>query len=170
MNRFLPYLCLAAMTLLGCRKENSVPAVIDTTAKVTAAPADTSSFLSIRYLQLQRKEDSSGYFTTQDCRCTQGTAVFTATGELTFATCDSVPPEGRYAMRRFVKDPTGITVFANHRDTADTITFRRMPISPTIYEIRRSNYFDIESGTLFIDSRDSAKFEHQEWNCEEYQG
>lgn len=184
MPRSLLIASALLVILAGCRKEDSPPAAAlsdtakkapqaaDTSAKVAAPIPPDTAFEAIRYVQLQLAEDSSGYFTLDDCRCTQGTAVF-AKGQLTFATCGQVPAEGRYPIRSTRRDTAGITVLAARKDTLDTVTIRRTrprPNLPPVYDIRRSNAFDVESGTLFIDSRDSARFEHRAWDCEEYQG
>jgi len=183
MPRSLLVASLLLVFLAGCRKEDTPPAAppdtarkaalpVDTSAKVATSAAPDTAFEAIRYIQLQLAEDSSGYFTMDDCRCTQGTAVF-AKGQLTFATCGQVPSEGRYRIRSTRRDTAGITVLAARKDTLDTVTIRRTrPRAnlPPVYDIRRSNAFDVESGTLFIDSRDSARFERRSWDCEEYQG
>ncbi len=80
-------------------------------------------------------------------------------------------PEGDYRVRLARRDSAGgLTVFATHRDSADTIVFRRLAVAPAIYEIRRSNSYDIESGLLFISALDSTKFERRSWDCSEYGG
>lgn len=100
----------------------------------------------------------------------QSTARFGSLKELTFSVCDSVYPGSRYTIHNRAEDSTGTTLFATHLDTADTITIHRLTPNPVIYEIRRSNYSEIEAGNLFIDAKDSAKFEHRSWDCDEYQG
>lgn len=185
MFRSLFALGLFVVALATCRPQPEVDAARGTdaaraadTAAVEPAPipaapleADAVPFDAIRFIQLQRSEDSATFYTQDDCRCTQQTAEFRSPQRLTFATCDSVYPEGDYRVRIARRDSAGgLTVFATHRDSADTIVFRRTAIAPAIYEIRRSNSYDIESGLHFISALDSAKFEHRSWDCSEYGG
>lgn len=179
MSRTLFILGVFLVALGACRSRQE-PAPESTGDSVAVAPAsnpvppsdsDAVPFETIRFIQLQRSEDSVTYFTQDDCRCTMQTALFPTAGRLTFATCDSVYPEGDYRVRLARRDSAGgLTVFASHRDSADTIVFRRTAIAPAIYEIRRSNSYDVESGLHFIDAEDSAKFERRKWDCSEYGG
>lgn len=179
MSRSLSALGLLLVALVACRPRPEVDAARGgDSAAVEPAPipaspagADSVPFEAIRFIQLQRSEDSATFYTQDDCRCTQQTAEFRSARRLTFATCDSVYPEGDYRVRLARRDSAGgLTVFATHRDSADTIVFRRTAIAPSIYEIRRSNHYDIESGLHFISAMDSAKFERRSWDCSEYGG
>lgn len=178
MYRSCSIFSLFLLALAACRPEPRVEPVRAGASVPYPGPqasgqshgGDSVPFEAIRYIQLQRAEDSSTYFTQDDCRCTMQTAEFRK-GRLTFASCDSVYPEGNYTLQRLQRDSAaGLTVFATRDGTADTIVFRRAATSPAIYEIRRSNLYDIESGVRFISSQDSAKFEHRDWNCSEYDG
>lgn len=185
MSRSLARLSLCLVALVACRPQPEIDAAragdstrVSDSAAVEQAPipvpsvgTDSVPFEAIRFIQLVRSEDSATFYTQDDCRCTQQTARFRSPRRLTFATCDSVYPEGDYRVRLARRDSAGgLTVFATHRDSADTIVFRRTAITPSIYEIRRSNSYDIESGLHFISAMDSAKFEHRSWDCSEYGG
>jgi hypothetical protein len=117
-----------------------------------------------------QSEDGAAYYTQDDCRCTQATASFTSSGEMTFSVCGSIDSNSRYTIQRMDKTPEGMILYATHQDSTDTLVIQRKQGSPAIFEIRRSNYFEIESGNFFLDAKDSAKVEHVTWDCDEYQG
>jgi hypothetical protein len=167
-------IALLSFQLLNCEKRKTTehPKAVqqEMSEHSKPNPIDTALLKSMRFMQLLKSETDSSYFTQDDCRCIQSTASFSSNGEFIFSVCDSIYSGSRYAVQREVSDSDGITLFATHQDSADTIRIKVFQASPAIYEIIRSNYFEVESGNLFINVQDSSKFEHHHWDCDEYQG
>ncbi len=167
-------LALLCLLFLNCKKQDAAkpppPSQTNSVMPAESKTLDSLSLVSIRFIQVLQSDDKKDYYTQTDCRCVQSTASFTPNGEMKFSVCDSIDSSSRYAIHRMDQNPNGMILYATHRDSADTIVIKGIQASPVIYEIRRSNYFEIESGNLFIDAKDSTKFEHHHWDCDEYQG